>query len=54
MKISDDVLRDAAVCQIVRLCMKANDSKTAAILVNAIQTETMKDEILREHPQLDR
>jgi hypothetical protein len=35
-------------------CMKANDSKMAAILVNAIPAEAMKEEMLREHLQLRR
>jgi hypothetical protein len=34
--------------------MKANDSKMAAILVNAIPAEAMKEEMLREHLQLRR
>ena len=36
MKISDDLLRDSSVRQIVSLCMKASDSKTARILLRAI------------------
>ena len=37
IKISDDLLRDSAVCQIVVLCVKANDLKTAAILFRAFR-----------------
>lgn len=33
MKISDDLMRDAAVRQIVVLCLTARDMKTARILV---------------------
>ena len=52
IKISDDLLRDAAVRQIVELCLKANDSKTARPLFRAIQSKSIRDEVLREHPSL--
>ena len=41
MKISDELMRDAAVRQIVDLCMKANDLKTARILLRAIQSASI-------------
>ena len=50
--ISDDLLRDAAVRQIVNLCMSANDVETAAVLIGAIQTEKIRAEMLNEHPSL--
>ena len=52
IKISDDLLRDVAVRQIVELCLKANDSKTARPLFRAIQSKSIRDEVLREHPSL--
>ena len=52
IKISDDLLRDSSVRQIVNLCMKANDLKTARILLRAIQAVTMKEDVMNEHPSL--
>lgn len=52
IKISDDLLRDAAVCQIVVLCSRANDLKTAGILLRAVQDASLKENLLREHPAL--
>jgi hypothetical protein len=52
MKISDDLVRDAAVRQIIRLCMMANNRKTAEILLRAINAETFREEVLNEHPIL--
>ena len=52
IKISDDLLRDAAVRQIVELCLKANDSKTARPLFRAIQSKSIRDEVLLEYPSL--
>jgi hypothetical protein len=52
IKISDDLLRDAALRQIVALCVKANELKTAAVLCRAIQAESIKDDVLNEHPAL--
>ena len=40
LKVSDDLMRDAAVSQIVDLCLKANDLKTARILFRAISSAT--------------
>jgi hypothetical protein len=52
MKIGDDLLRDSAVRQIVDLCLTADDLRTARILFRAIQSPSIRDEVLREHPQL--
>ena len=52
IKISDDLLRDSSVCQIVNLCMKANDLKTARILLRAIQAVTIREDVMNEHPSL--
>jgi hypothetical protein len=53
MKVSDDLLRDAAVRQIVELCMAARDTKTARILFRAIQAASIKQAVLKEHPALE-
>jgi hypothetical protein len=34
------------------LCVKANELKTAAVLCRAIQAESIKDDVLNEHPAL--
>ena len=52
MKVSDGLMRDAAVRQIVELCMKANDLKTARPLVRAIQARSIREDVLRDHPLL--
>lgn len=52
MKISDDLLRDTAVRQIIDLCLTADDARTARILFRAIQAPSIRDEVLRDHPLL--
>ena len=52
MKISDELMRDASVRQIVDLCMSANDLKTARILFRAIQAPSIVKEVLTDHPML--
>jgi hypothetical protein len=52
IKISDDLLRDAAVRQIVSLCVKADDLKTARILFRAIQAVSIREDVLNDHPVL--
>jgi hypothetical protein len=52
IKISDDLLRDSSVRQIVDLCVKANDLRTARILFRAIQAVSIREEVLNEHPVL--
>jgi hypothetical protein len=54
IKISDDLLRDSAVRQIVNLCVKANDLRTAQILLRAIQAVSIREDVLNEHPVLRR
>src|SRR5260370_34936971 len=54
IKISDDLLRDSAVRQIVTLCLKANDLKTARILFRAIQAISIREDVLNDHPILRR
>jgi hypothetical protein len=52
IKISDGLLRDSSVRQIVDLCLKANDLRTARILFRAIQALSIREEVLHEHPAL--
>jgi hypothetical protein len=52
MKISDDLMRDSAVGQILDLCVKANDMKTARILFRAIQAVSIRETVLNDHPVL--
>jgi hypothetical protein len=52
MKISDDLMRDAAVREIVDLCVKAKDMRTAPILFRAIQSASIREEVLKDHPVL--
>ncbi len=52
MKVSDELMRDAAVREIVELCLTARDMKTARILFRAIQSPLIRDGLLREHPEL--
>jgi hypothetical protein len=52
MKISDDLMRDASVSQIIDLCMKANDLRTARILFRAIQAVAIREGVQKEHPLL--
>jgi hypothetical protein len=52
IKISDDLLRDSAVRQIVSLCVTANDLRTARILFRAIQAVSIREDMLNEYPVL--
>ncbi len=52
MKIADDLLRDSAVRQIIGLCVKAGDLRTARILLRAIQAASIREEVLQDHPIL--
>jgi hypothetical protein len=52
IKISDDLLRDSSVRQIVSLCMAANDLRIARILFRAIQAVSIREDVLNEHPGL--
>jgi len=53
MKISDELVRDSAVREIVGLCMKANNVKTGRALFRAIHAGSIKAEVLKEHPTLE-
>src|SRR5262245_41599355 len=52
MKVSDELLRDAAVRQIIELCVKAGNLTTARTLFRAIQSKAIQDDALRDFPQL--
>jgi hypothetical protein len=52
LKVKDDLMRDVAVGEIVDLCLKANDLKTARILLRAIQSEAIREDVLNAHPVL--
>lgn len=52
MKVSDELLRDAAVRQIVELCLKAGNVATAQTLFRAIQAKSIRDQVLQEFPGL--
>lgn len=52
IKLSDDLMRDSAVSEIVELCIKANDLRTAQILLRAIQSVSIREGVLNAHPQL--
>jgi len=52
IKVSDELLRDAAVRQIVELCLKAGNVTTAKTLFRAIHAKSIRDEVLADFPQL--
>jgi hypothetical protein len=52
IKISDDLVRDSSVRQIVSLCATANDLRTARILFRAIQAVSIREDVLNDHPIL--
>jgi hypothetical protein len=52
IKISDGLLRDSSVREIVELCMKANDLRTARILFRAVQSVSIRQDMLSDHPLL--
>ena len=52
MKIADPLVRDDAVRQIIGLCLASRDVKAAQILTRAIQSESIRAEMLQEYPAL--
>jgi hypothetical protein len=52
MKITDDLVRDSALGNIVDLCVRANELKSAEVLLRAIQTEIIRQGVLNDHPIL--
>ena len=51
-RISDGLMRDSAVREIVSLCVRANNLKTARILFRAIQAASVREDVLDQHPVL--
>ena len=54
MTMSDELMRDAAVREIVDLCLAADNTRTARILFRAIQAPAIRDLVLRDHPGLEK
>ena len=52
MKINDDLLRDSAVRQILVLCLRANDLRTAQTLFAAIGAVSIREDVMQEYPLL--
>jgi hypothetical protein len=52
MKITDDLVRDSALGNIVDLCVRANELKSAEVLLRAIQTDIIRQGVLNDHPIL--
>ena len=52
-QMSDDGMRDVSVSQIIRLCVKAGHLKTAKVLLRAVQSEKIRDELIADHPVLN-
>lgn len=52
IRVSDDLMRDSSVSHIVELCMKANDLRTARILLRAIQSVAIREDVLNAYPVL--
>ena len=52
IRITDDLLRDSSVRQIVSLCVTANDLRKARILFRAIQAVSIREDVLNDHPVL--
>jgi hypothetical protein len=50
--ISDASHRDAALRHIIELCVTANDMEASRILVQGIQSEPIREELLLTHPVL--
>ena len=50
--IADASCRDAALQQIIELCIKANDMDTSRILVQGIQSDAIREELFLAHPSL--
>ena len=51
-RMTDDDMRDVSVSQIIRLSVKADLFKTARVLVRAVQSERVREELTAEIPVL--
>jgi hypothetical protein len=49
-KISDALLRDAAIQQVLELCMKANDVESAEALFHRLRTKMIKEAVMAQYP----
>jgi pentatricopeptide repeat protein len=49
-QISDELLRDTAIYQVLNFCMKARDVETAETLFHQIQTARLAELVKSEHP----
>ena len=52
--ISDAAYRDAALAQIIEFCMAANDVEASMILLQGIQSEPIREELVQAYPTLFR
>jgi hypothetical protein len=52
--ISNGSYRDVALQHIIELCMTANDMEASRILVQGIQSEPIREELLLAYPTLFR
>jgi hypothetical protein len=52
LRISDDLLRDAALRQIIDLSVKANSLRTAELLLRGIQAVSIREDVLNDNPIL--
>jgi len=48
--ITDVSHRDTALQHVVELCMKANDTQTARIIVRGIESQMIREKLLEQHP----
>lgn len=51
-QMSDDGMREVSVSQIIRLCVKAGHFKTARVLLRAVQSDKIRDELIADLPLL--
>jgi hypothetical protein len=52
LRISDDLVRDAALRQIIDLSVKANSLRTAEVLLRGIQAVSVREDVLNDNPIL--
>jgi hypothetical protein len=52
LRISDDLVRDAALRQIIDLNVKANSLRAAEVLLRGIQAVSIREAVLNDNPIL--
>jgi hypothetical protein len=52
LRISDDLVRDAALRQIIDLSVKAKSLRTAEVLLRGIQAVSIREDVLNDNPIL--